>query len=54
MKAVIDQYIPFLSEALRAQGVEVLALAPEAITREAVADAEAVFVGTRARVDRAR
>lgn len=53
MKAVIDQYIPFLSEALRAQGVEVLALAPEAITREAVADAEALFVRTRTRVDSA-
>lgn len=53
MKAVIDQYIPFLSEALRAQGVEVLALAPEAITREAVVDAEALFVRTRTRVDSA-
>ena len=27
MKAVIDQYIPFLAEALQAQGVEVVALA---------------------------
>ena len=53
MKVVIDQYIPFLSEALRVQGVEVLALAPEAITREAVVDAEALFVRTRTRVDSA-
>ena len=53
MKAVIDQYIPFLAEALQAQGVEVVALAPEAITHEAVADAEALFVRTRTRVDRA-
>ena len=53
MKVVIDQYIPFLSEALRVQGVEVLALAPEAITREAVADLEALFVRTRTRVDSA-
>ena len=53
MKAVIDQDIPFLSEALRAQGVEVLTLAPEAITHEAVADAEALFVRTRTRVDSA-
>ena len=53
MKVVIDQYIPFLSEALRVQGVEVLALAPEAITREAVVDAEALFVRTRTRVDNA-
>lgn len=51
MKAVIDQYIPFLEEALQAQGVEVVALAPEAITHEAVADAEALFVRTRTRVD---
>ena len=51
MKAVIDQYIPFLSEALQAQGVDVVALSPEAITHEAVADAEALFVRTRTRVD---
>ena len=51
MKAVIDQYIPFLAEALQAQGVEVVALAPEAIVHEAVADAEALFVRTRTRVD---
>ena len=51
MKAVIDQYIPFLAEALQAQGVAVMALAPEAITHEAVADAEALFVRTRTRVD---
>ena len=51
MKAVIDQYIPFLAEALQAHGVEVVALAPEAITHEAVADAEALFVRTRTRVD---
>ena len=53
MKAVIDKYIPFLAEALRGQGVEVAELAPEEITREAVADAEALFVRTRTRVDSA-
>ena len=53
MKVVIDQYIPFLAEALRAKGVEVMALSPEAITHEAVADAEALFVRTRTRVDSA-
>ena len=53
MKAVIDQYIPFLAEALQAQGVAVMALAPEAITHEAVAEAEALFVRTRTRVDSA-
>ena len=53
MKAVIDQYIPFLAEALQAQGVEVVALAPEAITHESVAEAEALFVRTRTRVDSA-
>ena len=53
MKAVIDQYIPFLEEALQAQGVEVVALAPEAIVHESVADAEALFVRTRTRVDSA-
>ena len=51
MKAVIDQYIPFLAEALQAQGVEVVALAPEAIVHEAVAVAEALFGRTRTRVD---
>ncbi|MGM9825758.1 MAG: 4-phosphoerythronate dehydrogenase [Paludibacteraceae bacterium] len=53
MKAVIDKYIPFLAEALRGLGVEVVELAPEEITCEAVADAEALFVRTRTRVDRA-
>ncbi len=53
MKVVIDRYIPFLAEALRGQGVEVVELAPEEITREAVADAEALFVRTRTRVDSA-
>ena len=53
MKAVIDKYIPFLAEALRGQGVEVVELVPEEITREAVADAEALFVRTRTRVDSA-
>ena len=53
MKAVIDKYIPFLAEALRGQGVEVVEMVPEEITREAVADAEALFVRTRTRVDSA-
>lgn len=53
MKVVIDRYIPFLAEALRGQGAEVAELAPEEITREAVADAEALFVRTRTRVDSA-
>ena len=53
MLVVIDHYIPFLAEALRWQGAEVVELAPEEITREAVADAEALFVRTRTRVDRA-
>ena len=53
MKAVIDQYIPFLAEALQAQGVAVVALAPEASTDESVAEAEALFVRIRTRVDSA-
>ncbi|MGM9811190.1 MAG: 4-phosphoerythronate dehydrogenase [Paludibacteraceae bacterium] len=53
MKAVIDKYIPFLAEALRGLGVEVVELAPKEITREAVADAEVLFVRTRTQVDRA-
>ena len=53
MKAVIDKYIPFLAEALRAQDVEVATLAPEEITRAAVADSQALFVRTRTQVDSA-
>ena len=53
MKAVIDKYIPFLAEALRAQDVEVATLAPEEITRATVADSQALFVRTRTQVDSA-
>lgn len=53
MKAVIDKYIPFLAEALRAQDVEVATLAPEEITRATVADSQALFVRTRTHVDSA-
>lgn len=53
MKVVIDKYIPFLAEALRAQDVEVATLAPEEITRAAVADSQALFVRTRTQVDSA-
>lgn len=51
MKVVIDKYIPFLAEALRAQDVEVATLAPEEITRATVADSQALFVRTRTHVD---
>lgn len=53
MKVVIDKYIPFLAEALRAQDVEVATLAPEEITRATVADSQALFVRTRTHVDSA-
>ena len=53
MKVVIDKYIPFLAEALRAQDVEVATLAPEEITRATVADSQALFVRTRTQVDSA-
>ena len=53
MKVVIDKYIPFLAEALRAQDVEVATLAPEEITRATVADSQALFLRTRTHVDSA-
>lgn len=51
MLAVIDQYIPFLSDALQALGIEVLSMAPEQIDRNALLSADALFVRTRTKVD---
>ena len=47
MKAVIDEKIPFLREALEAMGHDVVALPGVGITAADVADADALFVRTR-------
>ena len=47
MKAVIDEKIPFLSEALEAMGHSVVALPGVKICADDVADADALFVRTR-------
>lgn len=55
MTIVIDSHIPFIAEAVRAgwQGVKVLALEPEEITRESLMDAQALVVRTRTKVNEA-
>ena len=52
MIIVIDKYIPCLERVLREAGHEVIALEPEAITAAAVADAKALFVRTRTRINK--
>lgn len=52
MKIVIDKYIPCLEAVLRKAGHEVIALEPEAITAAAVANANALFVRTRTRINK--
>ena len=52
MKIVIDKYIPCLEAVLREAGHEVVALEPEAITAAAVANANALFVRTRTRINK--
>ena len=47
MKAVIDEKIPFLSEALEAMGHDVVALPGDAIRNGDLLDAQALFVRTR-------
>ncbi len=51
MKAVIDEKIPYLRDALLAMGVEVVALPGSAICRGDLEDAQALFVRTRTRCD---
>ena len=51
MKAVIDEKIPYLRDALEAMGIEVVALPGSAIGRGDLADAQALFVRTRTRCD---
>lgn len=51
MKAVIDEKIPYLRDALLAMGVEVVALPGSAICRADLEDAQALFVRTRTRCD---
>ncbi len=47
MKAVIDEKIPYLREALEAIGVDVVALPGTSIDKDSLLDAEALFVRTR-------
>ena len=51
MKIVVDEKIPFICEALQGMGHEVCSLPGVAISKEDVADAEALFVRTRTRCD---
>ena len=51
MRLIIDQGIPFLNGVFPAH-FEVLYLAPEAITPQAVRDADALFVRTRTRINK--
>ena len=53
MKAVVDEKIPYLRDALEAMGVEVVALPGSAIGKSDLVDAQALFVRTRTRCDRA-
>ena len=51
MRVIIDQGIPFL-EGVFGEEIEALYLPPEAITTEAVREADALFVRTRTRVNK--
>ena len=51
MKAVIDEKIPYLRDALASMGVVVVALPGSAIGRNDLMDAQALFVRTRTRCD---
>ena len=53
MKAVIDEKIPYLRDALVAMGVEVVALPGDAVANSHLVDAQALFVRTRTRCDAA-
>ena len=53
MKAVIDEKIPYLRDALEKMGLEVLALPGALIKRENLLGADALFVRTRTRCDAA-
>ena len=53
MKAVIDEKIPYLRDALETMGVEVVALPGDAIGRCDLLDAQALFVRTRTKCDAA-
>lgn len=52
MKVVVDKYIPFIQDAL-APSASVVALEPEAISSEAVHDADALIIRTRTKVNAA-
>lgn len=53
MKVVIDRNIPYLKEALEAVGCSVVAMVGTDISRENIVDADALFVRTRTRCDKA-
>lgn len=53
MKVVIDEKIPYLREALIAMGMNVVALPGDAIRNADLIEAEALFVRTRTRCDKA-
>ena len=52
MKVVVDKYIPFIQDAL-VPSASVVALEPEAISPEAVHDADALIIRTRTKVNAA-
>lgn len=51
MRIVIDEKIPYLCDTLLSLGHQVVALPGDGITKEALQDAEALFVRTRTRCD---
>lgn len=53
MKVVIDKNIPYLKDALEAIGCHVVAMSGTCIKREDVVDADALFVRTRTKCDKA-
>lgn len=53
MKAVIDEKIPYLRDALVAMGVEVVALPGNSIKKNDLMDVQALFVRTRTKCDEA-
>lgn len=51
MKIIIDDKIPFIRDRFETTGAEVEYLAPDSITQSSVADADALIVRTRTRID---
>ena len=53
MRVIVESHIPFIKGHLEAAGHEVIYLDPEAITADAVKDADALVIRTRTRCDAA-